>query len=180
MTENPGISRPKSKRVPAFEECMNYKHIGADSRRYDRPLRQELWRKCPGRLLYRAEGPSSGEGRRLNRRQRLRRLAERHSDVFDSATKAALRSFVRAWTAEQASKGIRANMVSPGPIETPLLEAHFRPNVGAMKDRFMAMTPMHRIGQPEEIASAVLFLASDESSFITGVDLPVDGGTVAV
>ena len=97
-----------------------------------------------------------------------------------SATKAALRSFVRTWTAELAGKGIRANMVSPGPIETPLLEAQFGPSVGAMKDRFIAMTPMQRIGRPEEIASAVLFLASDESSFITGVDLPVDGGTVAV
>ena len=71
-------------------------------------------------------------------------------------------------------------MVSPGPIETPLLERQFGPNIGAMKDRFIAMTPMQRIGRPEEIASAVLFLASDESSFITGVDLPVDGGTVAV
>jgi NAD(P)-dependent dehydrogenase (short-subunit alcohol dehydrogenase family) len=97
-----------------------------------------------------------------------------------SATKAVLRSFVRTWTAELACKGIRANMVSPGPIETPLLEAQFGPNVGAMKERFIAMTPMQRIGRPEEIASAVLFLASDESSFITGVDLPVDGGTVAV
>jgi len=97
-----------------------------------------------------------------------------------SATKAVLRSFVRTWTAEFACKGIRANMVSPGPIETPLLEAQFGPNVGAMKERFIAMTPMQRIGRPEEIASAVLFLASDESSFITGVDLPVDGGTVAV
>jgi NAD(P)-dependent dehydrogenase (short-subunit alcohol dehydrogenase family) len=58
-----------------------------------------------------------------------------------SATKAALRSFVRTWTAELAGKGIRANMVSPGPIETPLLEAQFGPNVGAMKDRFIAMTP---------------------------------------
>jgi NAD(P)-dependent dehydrogenase (short-subunit alcohol dehydrogenase family) len=56
----------------------------------------------------------------------------------------------------------------------------FGPNVGAMKDRFIAMTPMQRIGRPEEIASAVLFLASDESSYITGIDLPVDGGTVAV
>src|SRR6266446_6721609 len=74
----------------------------------------------------------------------------------------------------------RRKTVSPGPIETPLLEAQFGPNVGAMKDRFIAMTPMQRIGRPEEIASAVLFLASDESSFITGVDLPVDGGTVAV
>ena len=49
-----------------------------------------------------------------------------------------------------------------------------------MKEQFKAMTPMQRIGRPEEIASAVLFLASDESSFIAGVDLPVDGGTVAV
>jgi len=90
------------------------------------------------------------------------------------------RSFVRTWTAELAGKGIRANMVGPGPIETALLDAEFGPNVGAMKDRFIAMTPIQRIGRPEEIASAVLFLASDESSFITGVDLPVDGGTVAV
>jgi len=65
-------------------------------------------------------------------------------------------------------------------IETPLLEAQFGPNVGAMKDRLIAMTTIQRIGRPEEIASAVLFLASDESSFITGVDLPVDGGTVAL
>src|SRR6267154_4687329 len=64
-------------------------------------------------------------------------------------------------------------------IETPLLEAQFGPNVGAMKDRLIAMTTIQRIGRPEEIASAVLFLASDESSFITGIDLPVDGGTVA-
>jgi len=97
-----------------------------------------------------------------------------------SATKAALRSFVRTWTAELAGKGTRANMVSPGPIETPLLEAQFGANGNAVREQFKAMTPMQRIGRPEEIASAVLFLASDESSFITGIDLPVDGGTVAL
>src|SRR6201982_1133135 len=85
-----------------------------------------------------------------------------------SATKAALRSFVRPWTAEFAGKGIRANMVSPGPIETPLLDAQLGPNAGAMKDRFIAMTPMQRIGRPEEIASAVLFLVSEQRSFIKG------------
>src|ERR1700755_3030259 len=84
------------------------------------------------------------------------------------ATKAALRSFARTWTADLSGKGIRANVISPGPIETPLLEVQFGPNIGAMKDKFIAMTPMQRIGRPEEIASAVLFLASDESSFITG------------
>jgi NAD(P)-dependent dehydrogenase (short-subunit alcohol dehydrogenase family) len=96
------------------------------------------------------------------------------------ATKAALRSFVRTWTAEFAGKGIRANMISPGPTETPILEGQFGANTDAIKERFKAMIPMGRMGQPEEIASAAVFLASDESGFITGIDLPVDGGLVAV
>jgi NAD(P)-dependent dehydrogenase (short-subunit alcohol dehydrogenase family) len=97
-----------------------------------------------------------------------------------SATKAALRSFVRTWTAEFASKGIRANMISPGPVETPILEGQFGDNTDAVKERFKAMVPMGRIGKPEEIASAAVFLASDESSYVTGIDLPVDGGLVGV
>ena len=97
-----------------------------------------------------------------------------------SATKAALRSFVRTWTAELAGKGIRANMISPGPVDTPILDGQFGENADAMKERFKSMVPMGRIGQPEEIASAAVFLASDESSFISGIDLPVDGGLVAV
>jgi NAD(P)-dependent dehydrogenase (short-subunit alcohol dehydrogenase family) len=97
-----------------------------------------------------------------------------------AATKAALRSFVRTWTAELASKGIRANVISPGPIETPILEGQFGENTDAMKERFKTMIPMGRIGKPEEVASAAVFLASDESSYITGIDLPVDGGLVAV
>jgi len=97
-----------------------------------------------------------------------------------AATKAALRSFVRTWTAEFAGKGIRANVISPGPVETPILEGQFGENTDAVKERFKAMVPMGRIGKPEEIASAAVFLASEESSFITGIDLPVDGGLVAV
>jgi len=97
-----------------------------------------------------------------------------------SGTKAALRSFVRTWTAEFASKGIRANVISPGPIETPILQGHFGENTDSMKEQFKTMIPMRRLGRPEEIAAAAVFLASDESSFITGIDLPVDGGTVAV
>jgi NAD(P)-dependent dehydrogenase (short-subunit alcohol dehydrogenase family) len=96
------------------------------------------------------------------------------------ATKAALRSFVRTWTAELAAKGIRANVISPGPVETPILKRQFGENTEAMKERFRAMVPMGRIGKPEEIASAAVFLASDESSYVTGIDLPVDGGSVAV
>ncbi|HUO36110.1 MAG TPA: SDR family oxidoreductase [Candidatus Acidoferrum sp.] len=97
-----------------------------------------------------------------------------------AGTKAALRSFVRSWTAEFASKGIRANMISPGPIETPILEGQFGQSTEAMKEQFKAIVPMKRIGRPEEIAAAAVFLASDESSYITGIDLPVDGGIVAV
>jgi NAD(P)-dependent dehydrogenase (short-subunit alcohol dehydrogenase family) len=97
-----------------------------------------------------------------------------------SATKAALRSFVRTWTAELAGKGIRTNVISPGPVETPILEGQFGENTDAVKERFKAMVPMGRIGKPEEIASAAVFLASDESSYISGIDLPVDGGLVAV
>jgi NAD(P)-dependent dehydrogenase (short-subunit alcohol dehydrogenase family) len=97
-----------------------------------------------------------------------------------SATKAALRSFVRTWTAEFAGKGIRANVISPGPIETPILEGQFGENTDAVKERFKTMVPMGRIGKPEEIASAAVFLASDESSYVTGIDLPVDGGLAGV
>jgi len=96
------------------------------------------------------------------------------------ASKAALRSFVRTWTAEFAGKGIRANMISPGPTETAILKGQFGENTDAMKERFKTMIPMGRMGKPEEIASAAVFLASEESSFITGIDLPVDGGLVAV
>jgi NAD(P)-dependent dehydrogenase (short-subunit alcohol dehydrogenase family) len=95
-------------------------------------------------------------------------------------TKAALRSFVRTWTAEFAGKGIRTNIISPGPVETPILKGQFGENTDAMKEQFKAMIPMGRLGRPEEIAAAVVFLASEESRFITGIDLPVDGGVVAV
>jgi NAD(P)-dependent dehydrogenase (short-subunit alcohol dehydrogenase family) len=95
-------------------------------------------------------------------------------------TKAALRSFARTWTAEFASKGIRTNMISPGPIETPILEGQFGENTDAMREQFKTMVPMGRIGKPEEIAAAVVFLASDESSYVSGIDLPVDGGIAAV
>ena len=97
-----------------------------------------------------------------------------------AATKAALRSFVRTWTADLAGKGIRANVINPGPVETPILKAQFGDNAEAMKERFKTMVPMGRMGKPEEIASAAVFLASDESSFISGIDLPVDGGLAAV
>jgi NAD(P)-dependent dehydrogenase (short-subunit alcohol dehydrogenase family) len=99
-----------------------------------------------------------------------------------AATKAALRSYVRTWTAEFAGRGIRANVISPGPIETHILDGQFstKEAADALMEQFKANIPLHRMGLPEEIASAALFLASKESSYVTGIDLPVDGGLVAV
>lgn len=92
-----------------------------------------------------------------------------------AATKAALRSYVRTWTAEFARRGIRANITSPGPIETPILDGQFstREAADALRKQFKANIPFGRIGLPEEVASAALFLASKESSYITGIDLLV-------
>jgi NAD(P)-dependent dehydrogenase (short-subunit alcohol dehydrogenase family) len=96
-----------------------------------------------------------------------------------SATKAALVSFVRTWTAELAGRGIRANVISPGPTETPMVHVGAKGSEEGTSDYFRKMIPMGRLGTADEIASAALFLASDQSSFITGIDLPVDGGTAS-
>lgn len=96
-----------------------------------------------------------------------------------SASKAAVRSFARTLGAELVERGIRVNVVSPGPIETPILGKGGMPQAGV--DEFEAgvkeRVPMKRMGTPEEIGHAVLFLASSEASYITGVELNVDGGT---
>jgi NAD(P)-dependent dehydrogenase (short-subunit alcohol dehydrogenase family) len=99
-----------------------------------------------------------------------------------SATKAAVRSFVRTWTAELKDRRIRVNAISPGPIDTPIFEQQAPTKEGADQARaqFAAAVPFGRLGRPEEIASAALFLACDEASFIAGVDLPVDGGMTAI
>jgi NAD(P)-dependent dehydrogenase (short-subunit alcohol dehydrogenase family) len=94
-----------------------------------------------------------------------------------AATKAAIRSFGRTWAAELVSRDIRVNTVVPGPVETPGLKG-LAPagQERELLDGEAAKVPMGRLGRPEEIAAAVLFLASDQSSFMTGTELLVDGG----
>jgi NAD(P)-dependent dehydrogenase (short-subunit alcohol dehydrogenase family) len=98
------------------------------------------------------------------------------------ATKAAVRSFARTWTTELKDRGIRVNTLSPGATDTPIIDGQFstKEQADAAKASFAAATPMGRLGRPEELAAAALFLASDDSSFITGIDLQVDGGLVQV
>jgi NAD(P)-dependent dehydrogenase (short-subunit alcohol dehydrogenase family) len=95
-----------------------------------------------------------------------------------SATKAALRSFTRTWAAELKDRGIRVNNLSPGAIDTPIIDGQFKTKeeADAARAMFASLTPMGRIGRPEEMAAATLFLASDDSSYSTGIDLVTDGG----
>ena len=93
------------------------------------------------------------------------------------ASKAAVHVFTKSIALRYATQGIRVNSVHPGPIDTPMLQAGFV-DPERMK-RVMSKVPMGRVGQPEEIAYGVLFLSSDESSFITGAGLVIDGGYIA-
>jgi NAD(P)-dependent dehydrogenase (short-subunit alcohol dehydrogenase family) len=92
------------------------------------------------------------------------------------ASKAAMRSFARTWTNELAERGIRVNTLSPGPIDTPMFDAA----TDEVRQSLAALIPLGRLGRPEEVASAALFLASAESSFIAGAELCIDGGMAQV
>ena len=101
--------------------------------------------------------------------------------VYNS-TKAAVRSFARTWTNELKDRQIRVNVVSPGPIDTPIFDGlgESEEHVKQLKASFAAQVPLGRIGTSDEIAKAVAFLASDDASFVAGVELFVDGGMVQV
>jgi len=103
------------------------------------------------------------------------------SSVY-SATKAAVRSFARTWTADLKARKIRVNAVSPGPIDTPGFDAVAGTPEQAeqMKAGMAAAVPLGRVGTSDEIARAVVFLASDDSSFVTGAELFVDGGMAQI
>ena len=91
------------------------------------------------------------------------------------SSKAALVLLTKSWAAEYGPSGVRVNAVSPGPTRT-----EGAAGMGEALDQLAAAAPAGRVGRPEEIASAIVYLASDEASFVQGVLLPVDGGRVAV
>ena len=99
-----------------------------------------------------------------------------------SATKAAVRSFARTWTVDLKARKIRVNAISPGPIDTPAIThiAGSAEQARQFKDAMVAAVPLGRWGQPDEIAKAAVFLASDDSSYVSGIELFVDGGLAQI
>ena len=103
------------------------------------------------------------------------------SSVYN-ATKAAIRSFARTWTVELRHRKIRVNAISPGMIDTPGLNglAQSHEQLEQFKRRFVSTVPLGRMGSPDEVAKVVSFLASDDSSYVTGIELFVDGGVAQI
>jgi NAD(P)-dependent dehydrogenase (short-subunit alcohol dehydrogenase family) len=98
-----------------------------------------------------------------------------------SATKAAVRSFARTWTNELRERRIRVNAISPGHIDTPIFDSWQKGEaLTQMKEELAKNVPLGRLGDPDEIAKAVAFLASDEASYISGIELFVDGGVAQI
>ena len=103
------------------------------------------------------------------------------SSVY-SATKAAVRSFARTWTVDLKERKIRVNAISPGPIDTPIFSSITQNEEQSelFKKNIVNAVPMKRMGSPDEVAKVVSFLASDESSYVTGIELFVDGGLAQI
>ena len=100
-----------------------------------------------------------------------------------AATKAAIRSLARTWTAELANRGVRVNVASPGPTDTPAISGLVDRDPARdaeLRKLLAASVPLKRMGTAEEQANIILFLASDESSFVAGADLVADGGKTGV
>jgi len=99
-----------------------------------------------------------------------------------SATKAAVRSFARSWTTDLKDRKIRVNVVSPGPIDTPIIDglAESEEQRKGIRAQLTSIVPLGRMGKPDEIGKAAVFLASDDASFVAGVELFVDGGSAQV
>ena len=98
------------------------------------------------------------------------------------ATKAAIRSFTRSWTVDLKQRKIRVNAISPGPIDTLAVRLSLSATAGGeeLKNKLLSAVPLGRMGSPDEVAKVASFLASDDSSYVTGIELFVDGGMAQI
>ena len=153
------------------------RRVRADRRGDRGAFRQDLRPERPRHALHGAEGPAAGRRRRIDHHERLDRQRE-GLPAFGvyNASKAAIRSFARTWTVELKARNIRVNVLSPGTIDTAIFDGLPK----GCEGRVRRMIPRGTIGRPEEIATAALFLASSDSSFVTGIELFVDGGVAQI
>src|SRR2546422_6042670 len=140
--------------------------------------------RCERPSFHGAEGASAAAGWRASIILNASIVASKgfSANSVYSATKAAVRSFARTWTTDLKDRRIRVNAVSPGSIDTPgLSDLLASSEVGEQRKKMISNTvPLGRFGTADEIAKAVVFLASDEASYITGTELFVDGGIAQV
>ena len=146
-------------------------------RRHRRAFRQTIQHQCEGNTVHCAEGLTAHEdGGSIILNGSVASAKGTAAFGVYAASKAAIRSFVRTWTTDLKDRRIRSNVVSPGPINTPLTSRQSADVIA----RIASTIPMGRMGEPDEVAKAVLFLASDDSSFVTGIELFVDGGRAQI
>jgi NAD(P)-dependent dehydrogenase (short-subunit alcohol dehydrogenase family) len=146
-------------------------------RRHRRALRQTIQHQRAGRTVYGAKAlPLLKNGGSIILNGSVASVKGTAAFGVYAASKAAIRSLVRTSTTDLKDRGIRSNVVSPGPIDTPLASRQ-SPEVIA---RIVCTIPMGRMGKPEEVAKVGLFLASDDYSFVTGIELFVDGARAQV
>ena len=178
----------KSVYSSVLDECgkvdVLFNNAGIGSQGASDKLEKEEWEKVievnlTGAFLMTkqaiGEMKKSGGGSIINCASILGTVGQSETAAY-TASKAGLVNLTRTLAVEFAGEGIRVNAVSPGYIETPLLDGLDE----ATKDHLTSLHPVGRLGEPEEIAKAVTFLASDDASFITGANLLVDGGYTAV
>ena len=140
------------------------------------PFRQDIRHQCQRRRVYCSKSAAATFGRQLGHSERLdfRFIGQPAFSAY-AATKASVRSFARTWSVDLKNRGIRVNAISPGYILTPA--PHARLGITTeMHENVSKEIPLGRVGSADEVAKAVVFLASDDSSYITGIDLCVDGG----
>ena len=145
-------------------------------------LRSPFRRERQGTLLHRAKGlPLLNDGGAVILTGSIAALKGFPAMSVYSATKAAVRSFARTWTNELRERRIRVNVISPGHIDTPIMESLQQGEaLTRMKEEFANAVPLGRMGDPDEIAKVVSFLASDDASYVSGIELFVDGGVAQI
>ena len=180
------IIRATIDRFGKLDVLVNNAGIGGESGVSIEDMSEEMWERVMavnakgvffGTKLAIPEMLKIGGGSIVNISSQIGLVGSDTSNLAYMASKGAVHIFTKAVALRYATKGIRVNSVHPGPVQTPMLSEGFVDE--QRKRKVISRIPMGRVGRPEEVAYGVLFLASDEASFVTGTELVIDGGYIA-